>query len=185
MCAGKPLTARSPFGTLRRMGRRALGEFAPSGTSRRWAVGAPGSSLCPANPHTRGEFLRSRNRVSERRFNSPKGAALLALDRTMPFPIDVTRCLAYAPADTDLEVCSIPSDALRARLAIRGVFEHDEITCRRDPSGHVLVTTADGATVLVETSCAVMIEVAPTLSVGARSGARQPRESVLTAEALR
>jgi len=78
----------------------------------------------------------------------------------MPFPIDLTRCLAFAPLDTQLEVCTIPSDALRARLALRGLYEQDRITCSTEASGNVLVRTADGREIRIDRPCAVMIEVA-------------------------
>jgi|SRR5690348_7847013 hypothetical protein len=78
----------------------------------------------------------------------------------MPFPIDLTRCLAFAPLDTPLEVCTIPSDALRARLAIEGLYERDRITCRALSSGNVLVRTAEGREILVDQPTAVTIEVA-------------------------
>ena len=89
----------------------------------------------------------------------------------MPFPIDVTRCLAFAPADTPLEVSCIPSDALRARLALDGLFEHDQITCRPDSSGRVLVRTADGLRITVDRRYAVVIEVGPTSGGATRNAA--------------
>ena len=101
----------------------------------------------------------------------------------MPFPIDSTRCLAFAPADTPLEVCTIPSDALRAQLALDGFFERDEITCLPNASGRVTVRLADGRQIAIERRYAVVIEVAPsrrTRQLGTtRANVVRPRQRAL------
>ena len=91
----------------------------------------------------------------------------------MPFPIDVTRCLAFAPTDTPLEVCSIPSDELRARLALEALFEGDEIIREPDASGLVITRLANDRRVLIEHASAVRIEVAVSGTNGVRV---QPHE---------
>lgn len=80
----------------------------------------------------------------------------------MPFPIDLTRCLAFAPTNTPLEVCSIPSDDLRARLALDALFEGDEIIREPDASGRVITRLANDHRVAIERPCAIRIEVAPS-----------------------
>ena len=77
----------------------------------------------------------------------------------MPFPIDVSRCLAYAPVDEPLKLECIPSERLRASLAVDGLHEGDEIRCQRDSRGRVLVTTAENRRIIVDPKYAVRIEV--------------------------
>lgn len=77
----------------------------------------------------------------------------------MPFPIDVSRCLAFAATEAPLEICSIPSERLRARLGVEGLHEGDVIRTQRDAKGRTFVTTAGGTRVAVEQRHAVMIEV--------------------------
>ena len=98
----------------------------------------------------------------------------------MPFPIDLTRCLAFAEADTPQRVCAIPLQKLRAKLDARGLHEGDDIFVEPAGEGHVLVTTRDGTRLVVERHYAVMIEVEPRLIPGiaassARRGIRRAR----------
>lgn len=81
--------------------------------------------------------------------------------RTMPFPIDVARCLAFTDINTPLRVSTIPFDTLRAKLAARGLREGDEIIVELVTDGHVVVAKRDGRRVLVERHYAVMVEVEP------------------------
>lgn len=77
----------------------------------------------------------------------------------MPFPIDVTRCLAFCETNAPLRISTIPFDALRAAMAERGLREGDEIIVEALTDGHVLATKRDGRRVVVERKHAVMIEV--------------------------
>lgn len=79
----------------------------------------------------------------------------------MPFPIDVTRLLAYAGTDQPQRVACVPFEGLRARLAADGLHEGDEITCLHDASGRTLVTTAHGREIVVDLKSGVVIEVTP------------------------
>jgi hypothetical protein len=81
----------------------------------------------------------------------------------MPFPIDVTRCLAFTQINTPLRVSTIPFAILRAKLAARGLRDGDEIIVELVTDGHVVVAKSDGKRVLVERRYAVMIEVEPRL----------------------
>ena len=78
----------------------------------------------------------------------------------MPFPIDVSRCLAYAPVNEPLTIQRIPSDRLRATLAAEGLFEGGEVQCGRDARGRVLLTTPDKRRIALDETSAVRIEVA-------------------------
>lgn len=104
---------------------------------------------------------------------------------TMPFPIDVTRCLAFTETNTPLRVCTIPFDALRAKLAARGLREGDEIIVDVVNDGHVVVAKLDGKRILVERQYAVLVEVerrTPSMAVPSRcrSMIRKPLVAVGT-----
>lgn len=79
----------------------------------------------------------------------------------MPFPIDVTRFLAFSETNRPVRVSTIPHDTLRAKLASRGLREGDEIIVELVADGHVVVANRDGRRVLVERRYAVLIEVEP------------------------
>lgn len=91
----------------------------------------------------------------------------------MPFPIDVTRCLAFSETGTPLRVATIPFAPLRAKLASRGLRERDEIVVELLADAPVVLAKRDGSRVLVERQYAVMIEVAPC----AVSPTQSPRAS--------
>jgi hypothetical protein len=77
----------------------------------------------------------------------------------MPFPIEVTRCLAFAEPHKTLRVCSIPFERIRTKLAARGLHERDEIVVELITGGTVLVAMRDGRRLVVERHYALMIEV--------------------------
>ena len=95
----------------------------------------------------------------------------------MPFPIDVTRMLEYAPMNTPLRVASVPFENVRASLSRDGLCEGDEIVCQHDSNGRTLVTTADGRHSIVDCADAVVIEVAGVARErgGHRQETGQPR----------
>lgn len=86
----------------------------------------------------------------------------------MPFPIDPTRLLAYAGTNQPLRISRVPFDTLRARLAVDGLHEGDEIICQHDGSGRTLVTTANGRHLIVDLAYAALIEVAPATTTHPR-----------------
>ena len=82
-------------------------------------------------------------------------------DPSMPFPMDLSRCLALAPERTPLTVTLIFFPALRRHCEARGLSEGDRVIIAGATDEHVLLETCAGTVLPIERRYAFMIEVEP------------------------
>jgi len=101
----------------------------------------------------------------------------------MPFPMDLSRCLALAPERTPLTVTLIFFPALRRHCESRGLREGDRVIVAGGTDDHVLLETRTGTVLPIERKYAFMIEVepleqyadrAPVSSTGATADQSEP-----------
>ena len=90
----------------------------------------------------------------------------------MPFPMDLSRCLALAPERTPLTVTLIFFPALRRHCEARGLSEGDRVIIAGSTDEHVLLETRAGTVLPIERRYAFMIEVEPRAQYADRATPR-------------
>jgi len=77
----------------------------------------------------------------------------------MPFPMDLSHCLAFAPAYEPLNVTRVPEQALRTLAPSQQLSEGDRVCRVAERDGHVLLEKENGERVLLNSMQALFIEV--------------------------
>lgn len=79
----------------------------------------------------------------------------------MPFPIDMSRCLAFVPPDQPVEIRGIASERVRHACAEHGLHPGDRVSRTQAAGDRVVLKRADGAAIEVEREIALFVEVRP------------------------
>lgn len=79
----------------------------------------------------------------------------------MPFPMDLSHCLALAPAHEPLAVTRIPPETKRTLAPSQQLHEGDRVRRIADRPGHVLIEKPNGERVVLNSMQALFIEVDP------------------------
>ena len=79
----------------------------------------------------------------------------------MPFPMDLSHCLAFAPARVPLVVTRIAPDTLRAYCDAHGLHEGDHVRCTPTPAHALLLEKPDGERVELPATYGFFIEAEP------------------------
>jgi len=80
----------------------------------------------------------------------------------MPFPMDLSHCLAFAPARVPLVVTRISPDTLRAYCDAHGLHEGDHVCCTPDAAAcKLLLEKPDGERVRLPATYGFFIEAEP------------------------